>query len=134
MTQFVTDWQVYKNFSKKEFACSHCLLAGKEISYMQIDFMDKLQLLRDSLKKPVVVTSGYRCPNHPVEKKKKTPGEHTFGAAADIACSGELAHEILYHAFIVGFTRIGVKQKGFGRFIHLGIGFDKHKQKTIWSY
>jgi zinc D-Ala-D-Ala carboxypeptidase len=37
-----------------------------------------LNAVRMEYGKPMVVTSGYRCPNHPIEAKKSKPGEHTL--------------------------------------------------------
>ena len=55
----------WKNFKLEEFSCKHC---GKnEINHKLID---KLQLLRDDLGFPLVISSGYRCPEHPIEAKK----------------------------------------------------------------
>ena len=66
------------------------------------------------------ITSGFRDVTHPIEaKKKKTPGAHTTGCAADIAVSREDAFDLLSLALTKGFTGIGIQQKGSGRFIHL---------------
>jgi N12 class adenine-specific DNA methylase/predicted RNA methylase len=37
---------------------------------------------------PLTVTSGYRSPQHPVEARKKAPGEHARGTASDISLAG----------------------------------------------
>ena len=68
----------WENFKEEEFACQHC---GKNnIDHLLID---KLQELRSDLGFSFVITSGYRCPDHPIEKKKSTPGAHALGLAAD---------------------------------------------------
>lgn len=68
-----------KNFDKDEFKCKHCGV------YKDMDdsLLDGLQLLRDKYGY-VHVNSGYRCASHPIESKKKTPGEHEKARAADI--------------------------------------------------
>jgi uncharacterized protein YcbK (DUF882 family) len=119
------DWSKYPNFSEREFRCRHC---GKQ--EMRPEFMEKLQALRVAYGKPMTISSGYRCPDHPVEKAKASPGMHATGLAADIAVSGAEAVEVLRLALAQGFTGIGVQQKGAGRFIHL----DTRTQPTIWSY
>jgi uncharacterized protein YcbK (DUF882 family) len=119
------DWSLYPNFSEPEFRCRHCGVAK-----MQPEFLGRLQALRDVYKRPMPVTSGYRCPDHPIEKAKPEPGMHATGLAADIGVQGADAHELMRLAFHLGFTGIGVQQKGTGRFIHL----DLRKAPMVWSY
>ena len=100
---------------------------------MKPEFLSKLQELRNRYGKPMRVTSGYRCPDHPIEAKKSTPGAHASGCACDIGVEGADAHALLKIAFELGFSGIGVQQKGSGRFIHL----DTLKSTTrpmLWSY
>lgn len=125
------DWQRYKNFSSDEFKCSHC-----GANEMKPEFMDKLQHLRASFNRPMKITSGYRCPAHPIEAAKSRPGAHASGQAADVAVQGADAHRLLQLALDLGFTGIGVQQKGSGRFIHLDTlqnSFDTPRP-TVWSY
>lgn len=100
---------------------------------MQPEFIAKLQTLRTQYGAPMRVTSGYRCPGHPVEAAKDTPGVHTKGCAADIAVQGTNAHRLLRLAFAAGFTGIGIQQKGGGRFIHLDTSNDEPRP-NVWSY
>lgn len=123
------NWDDYENFIEEEFICSH---SGK--CHMDEGFMNTLQSLRTAIDKPFIITSGYRDKNHPIEAKKSTIGEHTRGLAADIACRGGLAYDIIKYAPLLGFTRIGVSQKGDKRFIHLGIAVDGLPSPRIWSY
>ena len=122
------DWSTYQNFSANEFNCSHC---GK--NEMQPDFLQKLQALRSVYGKPMRITSGYRCPEHPIEAKKAKPGAHASGCACDIGIEGADAHRLLKLAFAAGFTGIGVQQKGSGRFIHLDT-LEGGLRPTVWSY
>lgn len=124
-------WESYENFSKEEFDCKH---SGK--NEMQHHFMSKLQALRTAYDKPIKISSGFRDKTHPIEAKKKTPGAHYSGQAADISCSHIDAYLILRLAFDLGFTGIGVKQKGRGRFIHLDTIEDNENQPRphVWSY
>jgi zinc D-Ala-D-Ala carboxypeptidase len=122
------NWAEYENFSEAEFKCSHC---GKV--NMQPEFMKKLQMLRTAFAKPMRITSGYRCPEHPVEIKKTVSGAHTSGCAADIAVQGTEAHELLRLAFHFRFSGIGVQQRGSGRFIHLDT-LVTPPRPNVWSY
>ena len=109
-------------FSRDEFACSH---TGKnEISDSLID---KLDLLREACGFPFIITSGYRDPTHPVEARKKEPGTHCQGIAADIRGSG--GHQrftIVKHALTLGFRGIGVAKP----FVHV----DTRDLPVMWVY
>lgn len=123
------DWKKYPNFEPYELACKHCGRDG-----VQEELLDKLQALRRAYGKPIFITSGYRCPQHPVEAAKREPGTHAKGDAVDIACNGQDAYTLIKLALQLGFTGIGVKQKGVGdRFIHLDI-MDESPRPNIWSY
>lgn len=104
-----------KNFDSTEFKCSCC--GQVEINKTLID---KLQELRDYLKKPIYITSGYRCNEYNKKISKNTVGQHCTGEAVDIGLSSRhIRHKI------IGFI---IKQKFFkdialGKdFIHLGKG------------
>ena len=122
------DWKLYPNFSASEFACSHC---GK--NEMTPEFLSKLQALRMAYGAPMRITSGYRCPEHPIEAKKIKPGAHASGCACDVAVDGQQAHKLLKLAFELGFTGIGVNQKTSGRFIHLDT-LAEAPRPNVWSY
>jgi len=125
------NWNAYPNFSKEEFDCNY---TGK--NEMQHSFMAKLQALRTAYGKPMKITSGYRHATHPIEARKAKPGAHATGIAADIAVSHADAHEVMRIAFELGFTGIGVQQKGGGRFIHLDTIENNPDQPRphVWSY
>jgi uncharacterized protein YcbK (DUF882 family) len=122
------NWENYPDFSEAEFKCSHC---GKVD--MQPEFLKKLQMLRTAFAKPMRITSGYRCPDHPIEAAKAIPGAHATGCAADVAVQGNEAHELMRLAFHFRFSGIGVQQKGSGRFIHLDT-LTESPRPNVWSY
>lgn len=124
----VKDWTKYDNFKKKEFDCK---FSGENM--MQTEFMDKLQQLRSVYGKPMHITSGYRSKMHPVERSKSGSGPHNQGLAADIAVEGADAVRLLNLALQLGFTGIGVQQKGYGRYIHLDL-VKSSSRPMIWSY
>jgi len=122
----------WPNFAFAEMAC-------QETGECRMDkaTMDRLQLLRSHLGFPLTITSGYRSPLHSIEAAKAAPGTHSMGRAVDIACMGIGAYEVLTEALVVGFTGIGVKQKGEHRFLHLDDlkpGEHTAPRPTIWSY
>ena len=121
-----------KYFSESEMACQHC-----GASNMDAEFMDALDSLREAYGKPLVVNSGYRCPEHPIEARKARAGAHTTGKAVDLSVDRGEAYELLKLAIATGkFTGIGIQQKGSGRFIHLDTCEEPEMspRPTIWSY
>ena len=120
------DWSRYPNFKREEFTC-RCGCGRNE---MRPEFLERLQALRSAYGKPLHITSGYRCPQHPVEVAKAQPGMHSTGLAADIGISGAEAVTLLRLALDAGFRGVGVHQKGNGRFLHV----DLRETPTIWSY
>lgn len=128
----VIEWDNIRNFSAKEFACSHCGEEGVRKELVQL-----LQIMRDIYGKPIYITSGYRCPEHPIEAAKNKPGAHAMGIAADIAVDREDAYVLLKIAFNLNFRGIGVSQKGEGRFLHVdmrGEFEDGLPSPALWSY
>lgn len=126
---FVTDWSAYPNFTEAEMRCKHTGLCDMDPVFMAI-----LQQVRTQYGRPMVISSGYRHSTHPVEARKPAPGEHTLGRAVDVAVRGAEAVQLLHVALALGITRIGVQQKGEGRFLHLGMGGAGLAGPMIWSY
>lgn len=125
------DWGKYKNFTADEFKCSHC-----GANEMKPEYMDRLQQLRTAYNKPMRTTSGYRCPQHPIEAAKPSPGPHSTGRAGDFAVQGADSYRLLQLALQFGFTGIGVQQKGNVRFLHLDDleNTSDSPRPTVWSY
>ena len=119
---FVNWSRYYPVFKKEEFDCQE---TGE--NDMQEQFLDRLYMLRNMYDKPMVITSGYRSPNHSLEKSKPKPGTHTKGIAADVRVYGQDKYELARLAFELGFTGIGISNS----FIHLDISDER---KAIWSY
>lgn len=100
-------------------------------------FMDKVERLRMRCGFPMPVTSGFRCPEYNAKVSSTGAwGPHTTGRAIDIGVSHGRALELVRMALTSGFTGIGIKQHGAGRFIHLDDLPDGEKQPrpVIWSY
>ena len=131
----------WPNFSVKEIAQRSSGWEKERTPVLIIpDFVDKIQELRELIGKPLKISSWYRGPvyNNTISSTG-TNGPHTTGRAVDIACHGDLAYNVLRLAYLVGFTGIGVKQKGniSGRFIHLddlAENETKGPRPWIWSY
>lgn len=82
--------QLAKHFKVKEFACKD----GSPVVFIDDYLYTILDILRNKLGKPVVITSGYRTPEH----NKKVGGAkysyHMRGMAADIRVDGKTAKEV----------------------------------------
>lgn len=130
------DWDEFTSFNRQEMECRH---TGE--AFMDSDFMYRLQALRDKFG-PMRITSAYRSASHPIEVNKKLPGAHNTGRAVDVAVSHDKAYALIRIATQMGFTGIGVQQRGNGRFIHLDDITDTetfangktYVRPTIWSY
>ena len=114
-----------KYFKEEEFACPCC---GKIfLSPFLIPTLDKI---RKDYGKPMVVTSGFRCPSHNQAVGGASASEHLIGAAADIECitSGDR------FALVVACLKHGIRRIGIGKtFIHIGIALSSPQSK-IWLY
>ena len=59
----------WKYFSENELKCKH-----SGICNMDDDFMQKLDIIREEVGVPFIVTSAYRDKTHPIEAKKARRG------------------------------------------------------------
>jgi uncharacterized protein YcbK (DUF882 family) len=113
-----------KNFALNEFAC----FDGSNEITVDYDLIDKLQQLRDTLGKPVKVTSGYRT----VTYNKKCGGipasHHLTGKAADIKVSRMSSAELARAADKLGFLGIGI----YPTFTHVDVGGSVSGTKIYW--
>ena len=121
---------IWPNFTPYEMRCRGTGKIG-----VVIEFMDRLQHLRKSFDRPLIVTSGFRDPeyNNEVSSTGLT-GPHTTGRAVDIRISGEDVYLVLRLAYKFGFTGIGVHQRGEfkQRFIHLDDLVEIRPR--VWTY
>ena len=93
--------------------------------------MKMLQQLRDKLG-ALPITSGVRCEKHNKDSGGYPKSAHLQSMGADIRIYGPRALALVDHARRVGFSGIGIAQKGVHkyRFIHL----DTLPRTAIWSY
>lgn len=99
------------------------------------DFQDKVEALREAFGAPLVISSGARCAAHNQAVSTTGPdGPHTV-AAVDFRIHGPPAFRLVKLALEMGFTGIGVHQKGprEGRFIHVDSS-PRHPRPMLWSY
>jgi len=120
-------------YNPKYFALSEFNCQETNENEMNPEFLRKLDLLREACGFPFVITSGYRSPNHTIERAKRKPGTHAQGIAADIrALSGAEKHEIVKQALALGLGGIGVARS----FIHVDdrCANDSSATPVIWAY
>jgi len=121
----IVDYQLSANFKASEFAC-RCGCGQVKVDQRLVD---GLQELREDLGRPIIITSGYRCPEHNARVGGAANSQHVLGRAADIRVAGMTAAE-LYSAA----SRIAAFS-GFGRddargFLHV----DVRDNPARWCY
>lgn len=114
-----------KHFKMSEFRCRCC---GEAL--MDLEFIKRLDLLRSKFCKPLVVTSGFRCPQHNKRSGGSEFSQHLLGLAADLSWSeygGNERLRLLKLAIDLGFKGIGFHEK----FIHLDL---RKSPSVMWLY
>jgi uncharacterized protein YcbK (DUF882 family) len=112
-----------KYFKLSEFDC-------KETGENKMDecFLQLIDKLREECGFPFTITSGYRSPEHSIEKVKVRPGNHAKGIAADIFTrNSNQRYLIVKYATELGFTGIGIA----GNFVHVDT---RKTTPVIWTY
>lgn len=123
----MAEWnpELTPNFTRTEMSCK----CGCGRAEMDADFMLMLQGLRDRIG-PMTITSGYRCPNHPEEKKKSKPGAHSAGLAADFISLKADRWHVLKHVMVIEFPGVGIAKS----FIHVDGGHPSAHRPASWTY
>ena len=115
------------NFDRSEFACK-CGCGADNVSAVLVD---RLQRLRNFLRRPVVITSGVRCPSYNASVGGKPDSAHLTGEAADIACNDSRLRwemkRLIYNWQL--FNRIGTGDS----FIHVDVSLALPKE-VEWTY
>lgn len=98
------------------------------------EFMDRVVNLRVLHDRPLRVTSAARCAAY--DAKIGGAGPHVTGRAIDFLVDRGDAYRLLSLALKMGFTGIGVAQKGDVRFLHLDDlpAAPGRPRPTLWSY
>lgn len=81
---------VGKHFKVKEFACKD----GSQVVFIDTHLVAILDILRNKIEKPVIITSGYRTPDWNKKCEGAKYSYHMRGMAADIRVEGMTAKEI----------------------------------------
>ena len=105
----------WSSFSPREIACKG---TGKVL--VNEDALDKLQALRDRLRKPLILTSAYRSPEHNRAVGGAKRSKHMEGIAFDVRMDNHDPHEFEAAARAVGFTGFGYYPRS--GFMHIDTG------------
>ena len=120
------------HFSKSELECK----CGCGEASMSPDFLKRLERVRIAFGRPMIISSGYRCPDYNFEIGSGKLSPHTEGRAVDVAVRGGDALKLVDVGIYCGMTGFGISQKGESRFIHLddADAIKGRPRKWIWSY
>ncbi|MEO0132611.1 MAG: D-Ala-D-Ala carboxypeptidase family metallohydrolase [candidate division WOR-3 bacterium] len=121
---------VSQYFTLKEFASPDNApmppLAQKNITEIVIP---GLTFIRKNTGIPMIITSGYRSPEHNAKVGGVKNSEHTLGLAADVAVKNAIMrYKFIKYALAYPITRIGV----YNTFLHFGFSTE-HPQNVIWT-
>lgn len=119
------DWP---HFSKAEMSCRHC---GE--LYFWPKFMDRLEVTRVNVGRPLHVLSAHRCALHNARIGGAPRSQH-LKLAADISLHGHNKRTVYRAAKTTGFTGFGFYQT----FLHIDLGRARHwygnqKAKELWQ-
>ena len=119
----------YQNFKRSEVECK-CGCGGVPTNRLML----ALEMLRFEYDRPMIITSGYRCKEHNEKVGGAKNSPHMLGLAVDVKVRGTDAYDLVRIAINIGFTGIGINQKGKNRFVHLDIMPEGANRPMIWSY
>jgi len=105
--------KVSKNFRLREFQCKD----GSQLVKVDSKLVTRLQKLRDRIKKPIYITSGYRTASHNKKVGGSPTSQHLYGRAVDIKVTGMNPKTLAKHAESVGFDGIGI----YKTFVHVDV-------------
>ena len=119
---FHSELERVKWFKPAEF---HCPCCNEEA--MDVEFVWRLDQLREKLGLPLRITSGYRCVQHNRAIGGADNSFHKAGLAADIMCHGDdYRHTLLNYVFKMYFGGIGI----YKRHIHVDL---RMRRQVLWA-
>jgi uncharacterized protein YcbK (DUF882 family) len=108
----INEIRVAPHFVLREFQCRCCGCVK-----LSPGLLERLEALREALGRPVVVTSGYRCPAHNRAVGGAARSLHMTGRAADVAAAPDEQARVAEIARAIGLTE--VLPGGRRNYIHL---------------
>ncbi len=109
----INNIRVAPNFLLREFEC----LDGSHQVVLHRELLDRLQALRDSLARPVIINSGYRNLSHNHAVGGSPNSYHLRGMAADIRVPGIKPDSLAVAAHQAGFRCVIT----YATFVHVDV-------------
>ena len=108
---------------------------GVDIINLHPELVEKANQIEKILGYELIITSGFRAADHPIEARKSEPGTHNgdgeLSYAIDVTViGGSNVFEFVKAVQAVGIERIGISRKH--NFCHIDI--DSSRPKSIWTY
>ena len=122
MARKINDIKVSKDFKLYEFECHD----GNHEVKIDPELVEKLQKLRDLVKKPIIINSGYRTPDYNKKIGGVPNSQHIQGKASDIVIKGYTPEQVKVLAKKVGFRGLGL----YDNFTHV----DVRATPSEWDY
>jgi uncharacterized protein YcbK (DUF882 family) len=112
-----------KNFRLKQFHSHDGSIMPNEVFQNVKELANNLQVLRDTIKLPIKVKSGYRSPEHNASVGGVANSQHLTGKASDISVTGMSPKQVA-DTIIELISKGKMKQGGIGvyrTFVHYDI-------------
>ena len=120
------------NFNKEEFDSKDGEQMPSEVFYNIVKLAQQLQILRNHIKKPIKINSGYRSPSHNKSIGGSKNSQHMLGKAADIKVKGISSR--MLHGIIEDLISKGDMLQGglglYNGFVH----YDFRNGKARWDF
>jgi uncharacterized protein YcbK (DUF882 family) len=122
--QLTTNFNL-SEFNKHGFALSETVLRNIQA------LANNLQILRDEVKKPIKITSGYRSPEHNAKVGGVKSSRHITGEAADFKIAGMTPKEVA--AVIEKLIAAGKMEEGGLGTYSTWVHYDHRNVKARWA-
>ena len=122
--------KITTNFSLDEFKCKDGSEIPNDVLPNIIELAKNLQVLRNAVNQNIIITSGYRSPEHNAKVKGAKDSQHVKGTAADIKVKGMTPKEV---ALVIEglIEQKKMKQGGIGIYASW-IHYDIRNVKARW--
>lgn len=125
------DTKLTENFDLREFKCKDGTEVPAKYACNAKKLAENLQVLRDYLKKPIVINSAYRTPQYNRSIGGATKSQHLTASAADIRVAGMTSKQI--YDTILTLISLGKMHNGgvglYNTFVH----YDVRNLPTRWD-
>ncbi len=122
-------WMTIKHFTYREFVSPD---TGEEnMDYRMVHFLD---IMRQILGFPLVITSGYRTPEYNAKIGGVADSAHLRGLAVDIKCVSSFTRWKIVNFVMNWYNGVEVRRAGIGdTFLHIDID-SSLPNPVMWTY